>query len=256
MVFGWGHGFAEFAITEPSKVAKVPSGQQVGEYGIYPCVGTSAYQLLRKHWLDREDMNLRHLLVIGASGGVGSSIIQMVRAIGGPEIKIYAVGSVKNQDYLKSIGANVVFDYMQPGLDIGTVTPLGAMDLIVDLISGTPEGTEYVEQALTLLRPHGRYITLNTLSSLEYIAARFSQLTGFEFYKNYDFFVVNRGNSASDLTEVASLVATGKYKLPVNDEVDLDDSQIRSAFNFIRQRHVRGKIKVIIDPVLCQQVQS
>lgn len=253
LVYGWGHGLGEYGISEPGRVARVPTGQQVGDYGIYPCVATTAYQLLRKHWLEREDMVIRHMLVIGASGGVGSSVIQIVRAVGGPEIKIYAVASAKNHDYLKSIGVNEVFDYSQPGFNISVVVPSGVMDLIVDLVSGTPEGTDYVESAMVLLKqPSGKYVTLNTLSKLEYLGARFRQLTGIEFHKNYDFFVVNRNHSAGDLIEVGGLVASGKLKIPVEQEIPYEEQRIRQGFAKIKSRHVRGKIKVIVDSYLCQ----
>ena len=247
LVFGWGSGLGEYAHCDPHRIAKIPTGHSVGDFGIYPCVGVTAYQLLRKHWLMRGDVQLRNMLVIGAAGGVGSSLIQMARAIGGPEIRIHAVSSGRNEEYLRSIGANEVFNYTVPGFDVGSAMTGNTMDMIVDLVSGTPEGTEYVESAMLLLKPHGKYVTLNTLSKLEYIGTRFSQLTGIEFHKNYDLFIVNRNHSGGDLVEVASLVASGKYSLPILKEIPLDESAIRSAMNMLKQRHMRGKIKVMVD---------
>ena len=248
-VFGWGHGLAEFAISDPTRLAKIPTGMNTADFGIYPCVSVTAYQLLHKYWLSKSGYQLRSLLVSGASGGVGSSVIQIARALGGPELKIHAVCSNKHTQYCQSLGANEAYDYMDREFEVARILPTNTVDMIVDLVSGTPEGMDYVEGAKLLLKENGKYLTLNTLSKLEYVGSWFTHFTGIEFRnKQYEFFVVDRDNSNSDLIEISSLIAQGKFKLEVAQEIMLEESKIREAFNVMQQRHMRGKIKVVVEP--------
>lgn len=250
LVFGWGAGLAEFAVSDDSRIAKIPEGQTPADFGMYPCASVSALQMLNKHWLGRPGFQVSSILVIGAAGGVGSSVIQLARHFGGPELKIHAVSSQVNEKYLQSIGASAVMDYSGRDFDVATVLPQKSVDLIVDLVSGTPEGNDYVESGMLLLKPSGKYITMNTLSTLQSLSARFQQLTGTQFSNNYDLFLVNRSGSANDLAQIANLIQSHKLKLPVAEEVQFNENSLRGAFSKLKQRHARGKFRVIVDTQL------
>ena len=249
-VFGWGHGLAEYAISDPTRLALVPWGLNASDFGIYPTVATTAYQLLNKHWLGKPGYQVRSILVIGASGGVGSSVVQFARAFGGPELSIFTVSSASHLEYCREIGANECFDYRDKSFEMEKILPAGSLDLIVDTVSGTPEGSNYVEAAKHLLRDSGKYVTLNTLSRLEYVGSWFTNRTGIEFRrKHHEYFIVTRDGSHSDLDEAATLIANNQYRLEIAHEVHgLEESQLREAFALLRQRHMRGKIKVTVLP--------
>ncbi len=245
-VFGFGHGLAEFAKTDVHRICKVPTGMDVKEFGAYPCVAVTVYQLLHKYWFDRKDYQVRSVLIIGASGGVGSALIQMIRALAGPEIRIYGICSSKNTEYCKNLGANEIFDYTQTNFECAKILPGKSIDLVVDCISGTPEGQSYVGPvASSLLAPSGKYVTLNTLSKLEFVSTWFTNVTGLHFRESqYEFFVVNRDKTADHLMEIASLVSKGQLKLIIEKEIPFEEGAIRDAFSKLRSRHMQGKILV------------
>ena len=245
-VFGFGHGIAEFAKTDVHRISKIPTGMDPKPFGAYPCVAVTVYQLLHKYWLDKENFRVRSVLIIGASGGVGSALIQIIRALAGPEIRIYGICSSKNTEYCKELGANDMFDYTQMNFDPAKILPEKSIDFVVDCISGTPGGTSYVGPvASTLLSPSGKYVTLNTLSKLEFVSAWFTNVTGLHFRESqYEFFVVNRDKTSDHLMEIASLVAKGKLKLFIQKEIPFEEDAIRDAFNSLRSRHMRGKFLV------------
>ena len=245
-VFGFGHGIASYAKTDVHRISKIPTGLDPEKFGAYPCVGVTVYQLLHKYWFDRKDFQVRSILMIGASGGVGSALIQMTRALAGPEIRIYGICSLKNSEYCRSLGANEIFDYTQINFDPAKVLPEKSIDLVIDCISGTPEGTSYVGPvASTLLSQAGKYVTLNTLSKLEFVSAWFTNVTGLHFRESqYEFFVVNRDNTSDCLIEIASLISKGQLGLSIEREIPFEEHAIREAYQKLRTRHMRGKILV------------
>lgn len=245
-VFGWGSGYANYCTANLNEIARVPAGHDVDEFGIYGLVGTCAHQVLRKHWFDRPNFNVRSLLVIGASGGVGSSVVQIARAMGGPEIRIFGVCSFKNSDYVREIGANEAVDYTVRDFDIARAFPVHSMDLIVDTVSGTPESTDYYHAGgALLLKPHGRYVALNSLSGLDWTRTALTAGCGCDWQKrNYDLFATSRKRSDVDLQAVARLAEQGNFKLNVAEEIPLLETPIRRALHNLRLRHIRGKVKI------------
>jgi NADPH:quinone reductase-like Zn-dependent oxidoreductase len=245
-VFGFGHGLATFAKTDVHRICKIPTDSDPKIFGALPCVAVTVFQLLHKYWLDKKDFHVRSILIIGSSGGVGSALIQIIRALAGPEIRIYGICSHKNVDYCKTLGANEIFDYMQSNFDSAKILPEKSIDLVVDCISGTPEGPSYVGPiASSLLSPTGKYVTLNTLSKLEFVSTWFTNVTGLHFRESqYEFFVVNRDMTSDHLMEIASLVSKGQLKMAIEREIPIEEKVIREALHKLRLRHMRGKILV------------
>jgi len=248
-VFGWGNGLAEFANVHVGRIAKIPTGLDVREMAMYPCVGVTAYQILNKYWFSRADYQVRALLIIGASGGVGSCLIQMARAHAGPEVRIYGICSGPNLEYCKKLGANEVFDYTKSNFNATNILPDQSVDIVVDLISGTPEGPNYVESvASRIMNPNGTYVTTNTLSKLEMASSWFSAMTGIQFRNShYQFFVVGRDDCTDDLLEIASYISQGKLKLEAQEELPFDEMRIRAAYHKLKERHMRGKFLVNVE---------
>lgn len=245
-VFGWGNGYSNYCTANISEIARVPPGHSIKDMGIYGLVGSCSHQILRKHWMDKPDFNIRNLLIIGASGGVGSSLVQIARAYGGPELKIHAIASLKNTDYVTCLGANDVVDYATRDFDIARAYPIHSMDLIVDTVSGSPEGTDYYHNgAKLLLRPHGNYVVLNSLSSFDRARKGLSNILSFNLQRShFDLFMTQQKNSDVDLQAVARLIQQDKYTLNVTHEVPLIETPIRHALHELRLRHVCGKIKI------------
>ena len=244
-VFGWGSGYSNYTVADSNQIARVPDGIAAEEMGIYPLVGTCAHQILRKHWFDRPNFNVRNMLVIGAAGGVGSSLVQIARALGGPEVKIYGVASGKNVDYVKQIGANDCVDYTSRDFDVARAFPIHSMDLIVDTVSGTPESTDYYHSATLLLKPYGRYVLINSQNGLDWFRSIMTRGCGCNWQRSkFDLFVTRQKKSAQDLQAIARLIQQNKYHLNVADELPLLETPIRKALHNLRMRHIRGKIKI------------
>ena len=99
-VFGWCKGaFAEYVTTPERTLALKPAGLTLEQAS---AVGTSAFtalQALRDHGKLEAG---QHVLITGASGGVGTSAVQIAKSLGA---EVTAVCSARNADMVRSLGA-------------------------------------------------------------------------------------------------------------------------------------------------------
>lgn len=121
--------FAEYAVARPDRLASMPANLTFEQAAAVPVSGQTALQALR-------DMGRVHagqsVLVIGASGGVGTFAVQIAKALGA---HVTGVCSTAKLDLVRSLGADHVIDYTraeitdddrryQVILDIGGNRPL------------------------------------------------------------------------------------------------------------------------------------
>lgn len=95
------------------------------------------------------------VLVLGASGGIGTAAIDIARAMGATVIA--AASTEEKRSFCLSAGADFVIDYSQ--LDwrksLHEITATGKIDIVYD-----PVGGQYAEPALRSLAPEGRFLVV------------------------------------------------------------------------------------------------
>lgn len=95
----------EYILAEPQAISAAPRGTDLVAAAALPSVGVTALQALR------DTLRLRsgqRLLVVGASGGVGSTAIQLAHAWG---THVTAIAGAANAPFCRELGADVVLDY-------------------------------------------------------------------------------------------------------------------------------------------------
>lgn len=125
-VFGTGHGtFAEYARASESKLSLKPATLSFEEAAAVPVSAMTALQAVR----DRGQVQPGHqVLVVGASGGVGSYAVQIAKALGAV---VTGVASGRKLDLVRSLGADVLLDYAADTL------PERRYDVIIDVGGNT-----------------------------------------------------------------------------------------------------------------------
>ena len=135
-VVGWGNeALAEYvAITQRQLVPK-PSDISFEQAAALPVSGFAALQAARDQGEVGEG---DRVLVIGASGGVGSFAVQIAKALGA---EVTGVASTRNLDLVRQLGADHVIDYTTEGIgDEGR-----RFDVIIDIA-----GIVQIHKALNL----------------------------------------------------------------------------------------------------------
>ncbi len=137
-VFGIASGsFAEYAAAEENKLVRKPSNVSWEQAAVAAISGGTALQALT----DVGGVQAgQRVLVVGASGGVGTYAVQLAKALGAD---VTGVCSTAKVDVVRSIGADHVVDYTQDDYLDGATT----FDLILDI--GGRNSVARLRQALT-----------------------------------------------------------------------------------------------------------
>lgn len=245
-VFGFGSGCTEYTVVKDTKVVKVPEGaKDVEAYGGLGVAGLTAYQMLKLTGsFDGPDG--KKILVIGASGGVGSCAIQIARALCPNGTRIFAICSDRSVEYVKSIGADEIIDYSKEGFAFSTCVPQKSMDVILDAVS-SPDDYNYAAEGMSLLKDNtGRYIAINSASKIDLLRMVVWAGTGLNLFRSR-YQVMPVVQRTEDLSIVGRLVHEGKLKLNVQEYVKFEESAIRRAMDTLAGRRVRGKLIVKVD---------
>jgi NADPH:quinone reductase-like Zn-dependent oxidoreductase len=97
--------FAEYVGIRTDKLAPKPSNLSFGEAAAVPISGITALQAVRDHGAMEDGQNV---LIVGASGGVGSFAVQITKAFGAD---VTGVCSTAKVDLVRALGADHVIDY-------------------------------------------------------------------------------------------------------------------------------------------------
>jgi len=228
-VYGIGRGsFAEYVLAPEGKVAPAPAGVSRVQAAAVPVSASTALQAVRDH--GRVTAGQR-VLVIGASGGVGSFAVQIAKAFGA---EVTGVARTDKLDLVRSLGADHVVDHTTEDvtggparydvvLDIGGNTPVRRLRKVL-----TPRGT------LVIVGGEGKGRLLGMGRQLR--AAALSPFVG----QKLGFFV-NRGNAA-DLVVLTGLIESGQVTPAVDRTFPL--AEAAAAVDYMAAGRPRGKVVV------------
>ncbi|WP_019202183.1 alcohol dehydrogenase family protein [Tsukamurella sp. 1534] len=146
-------GYAEYAVVPAENAYRVDAPLADAELATFCCAYLTAEQMLDRARLASGEV----VLVTGASGGVGSAIVQLARVRGAIP---YAVSSAGKEQALKDIGAEDVILRDAGGDLVAEVERVvGApVDVVADLVAGP-----MFNDLLRILRPEGRYTTAGAI---------------------------------------------------------------------------------------------
>ncbi|WP_335340057.1 alcohol dehydrogenase family protein [Sedimenticola selenatireducens] len=135
-------GFAEYTVVAARHAHKINSKLSDIELASFPCSYSTAENLLTRAEVGAKDV----VLVTGASGGVGSAVVQLAKA---RRAQVIGVTSPSKADRIMDLGADRTL-----ARDASLVQELGngTVDVVIDLVAG-----KQWPDLLNVLRPFGRY---------------------------------------------------------------------------------------------------
>ena len=221
-VFGsTGHGcFAEYVTVSEDKVVTKPASIPFEEAAAAGAAASVALQGLR----DAGQIGSgQHVLINGASGGVGTFAVQIAKAFGA---QVTGVCSTRNLDLVRSIGADQVIDYTQEDF----VRKGERYDLIFDVVA-----KRSFSDCRPALGPRGNYLTTE-FSPLLALRGLWTSITGDKKMVPFLAKPPNKG----DLVFMKELLEGGKVKPVIDSRYAL--SEVPDALRHLKGGHARGKI--------------
>jgi NADPH:quinone reductase-like Zn-dependent oxidoreductase len=222
--------FAEYARAQPGKLARKPANLSFEQAAALPISAVTALQAVRRTRVHAG----QKVLIIGASGGVGTFAVQIAKANGG---EVTGVASTAKRDMVRAIGADHVVDYTREDFADGNhqydvILDIGGNRRLSDLRRAlTPRGTLLIVGGETdgrLLGGFDRQIRAQLLSPL--VRQKLGTFASSE--------------NSKDLMAVTDLVESGKV-VPVIDRT-YPLGEAAAAIRYMIDGHIRGKVVITV----------
>ena len=228
-VFGTARGsFAELAVLPLARMARCPSTITLEEAAAVPVSGLTALQALRAAGVSAGD----RVLVIGASGGVGSFAVQLAVDLGA---EVTGVCGPTKVDLVRSLGAQRVVDH--------TTTPLDGLgeqyDAVIDIAGHRP-----LKVLRRLLTERGALVIVGSEGGGRWLGGLERSLGAAllsPFVKQTLVMLVASENG-SDLAELAEVIDRGGLRPAVERTFALDEAA--AAVDHVAAGSTRGKVVV------------
>lgn len=209
-------------IAESGSIALKPATLSHAEAATIPFGAVTALHFLKKAAI----MPNQKVLIVGASGAVGSAAVQLARYYGA---RVTAVCSTGNRELVKSLGAERVIDYTKEDFTQQAET----YDVIFDTVNSIA-----VPKALQVLNDKGTLI-LSAAGMKEMLqGAWFGAVKGRSILNG----VI--GHSATEIQLLKELVDSGIYKPVVDRTYPL--AQIAAAHAYVEQGHKKGNVAIAV----------
>ncbi len=231
-VFGFGRGsFAQYAVAAEDKLARKPLNLSFTQAAVVPVSASTALQALSDHGRVASG---QRVLVIGASGGVGSYAIQVAKAIGA---EVTGVASTTKLDLVRNLGADHVIDYTRDDFADGSKH----YDLIVDIA-----GNSTLSRLRRALTPTGTVVIVGGEEGGNFSGGMNRQLRAIALSpfvrQRLTMFIAKQRHS--DLERLTELIEADMVTPHIDRTYPLD--QVPDAMRHLEAGKARGKIAITV----------
>ncbi|MFJ5991942.1 medium chain dehydrogenase/reductase family protein [Lentzea sp. NPDC092896] len=247
--------WASHLIVEAADLVPVPDGVDSAAAETVVVNGVTAWQMMyRTAKVKRGDT----IVVLGANGGVGSTLVQLAKHAG---IKVIGTASARHHDAVRELGA-IPVDYRDPNMydRIRELAPEG-VSAVFDHVGGPA-----LHDSWRLVRRGGALVNYGSAASKDDegnamlpVLKLFGQLMVWNLLPNgkragfYNFWAGKRFRTATfrarlrdDLTQVLELVKAGALKPQIAARIPLPEAA--SALVLAESRTVLGKVVIVPEP--------
>jgi NADPH2:quinone reductase len=225
--------FATEAVVPGSAVVPAPTGVRLEEAAAMGVAGLTAWNVVSLAGIGPED----RVLVLGAAGGVGSTIVSLAHSLGAT---VWGqCGSADKRTALLDQGADEAV--VASAQDLADA----ARDLSPTVVTD-PLGGPFTGAALSVLAPDGRLVVFGTSAGseatlqLQPIYRKSQRIMGYGGGRLSD------QKRREDMTEALSALSDGRLRIRIDRTFPLE--RVNEAFAALSDRSVVGKILLELDP--------
>ena len=205
--------YAEYALAKVNEIQRKPASLSFEEAASLPVGALTAWGAL----IDSAKIKAgQRVLVHGAAGGVGASVVQLARWKGA---HVTGTASTGNVEFVRSLGAENVIDYSTTRFE----TVVHDLDVVIDTVGG-----DLAERSFQVIRPGGIYVTIAGRPTED--AGKAQKITALS----------GRRAPAENLKQISELIEAKRLR-PVMGAV-FQLANARQAHELSQTGHGRGRI--------------
>ena len=231
-VFGIGKGsFAEYVCAREDKLAPKPANLTFEQAAVLAVSGLPALQALRDHGRVGPGQKV---LVIGASGGVGTYAVQLAKAFGA---HVTGVCSTTKVDMVRSIGADQVIDYTREDFAGGDQR----YDLILDI-----GGNSTLTRLRRALTPRGTLVITGGETDGRWLGGTDRQIRALMLspFVSQKLATFVSSENHEDMIILKELIESGKVTPVIDRTYPL--SEVPEAIRYLEVGHAKGKVVITV----------
>ncbi len=230
-VYGVAPGsFAEYAVAKEGKLARKPATLTFAQAAVVPVSAATALRAAQD--VGRVEPG-QSVLVLGASGGVGTYAVQIAKALGA---EVTGACSTAKLDLVSSLGADHVIDYSREDFADGT----RRYDVILD-IAGNPS----LKRLRRALEPRGTVVFVGGENAGS-VTGMGRQLRGMllSAFRRQRLTLLASKERATDYERLTTLIESGEITPTLDRSFPLEDAP--EAMRLLETGQVRGKVAITI----------
>ncbi|MEO0728074.1 MAG: zinc-binding alcohol dehydrogenase family protein, partial [Bacteroidota bacterium] len=232
--------YAQYQLVDERIVGRKPAQLSFSDSAALPLTSLTAWELLFDRMQVAKDNTSKSILVIGAAGGVGSIMVQLLKQL--TQLQIIGTASrAETTSWLKELGADHVINHRNKLSEELAQQNLPEPDYIVSL-----NATEqHLEEIIKVIKPQGRFGFIDDPSTLNVLPFKQKAVsTHIEFMFTRSMFQTSDMIEQHHiLNQVADLIDKGVVKTTVGEHLGaINAENLRRAHQILESGKAKGKM--------------
>lgn len=231
---------AEMQLVDERIVGAMPTSLSFSDAAALPLTSLTAWEMLFDRLEVTKNDSAKSILVIGAAGGVGSIMVQLLKQL--TDLTIIASASrPETISWLQDLGADHIVNHRNKLSDEFAEQKLGQVDYVVSL-NNTDSHLVEIEK---VLKPQGKFGLIDDPAVLDIMPFKAKAISvHWELMFTRSLFQTPDMQAQHDLlNEVAKLIDAGKIKTTLGENFGtINAENLRKAHQFLETGKAKGKI--------------
>lgn len=231
---------AQFQLVDERIVGHMPSSLSYGEAAALPLTSITAWELLFDRLNVAKNDDSKSILVIGAAGGVGSIMVQLLKQ----RTKLNIIASASRAEtisWLEDLGADTIVNHRNPLSEEFAAKNLSEVDYVVSL-NNTEQHLPEIEK---VVKPQGQFALIDDPETLNIVPFKNKSVS-----VHWELMFTRSLFKTDDMQEqhvilnnIATMIDQGQIKTTVGEHLGkINAANLRKAHQHLESRTAKGKV--------------
>ena len=231
---------AQFQLVDERIVGHIPSSLSYGEAAALPLTSITAWELLFDRLNVAKNDGSKSILVIGAAGGVGSIMVQLLKQ----RTKLNIIASASRAEtisWLEDLGADTIVNHRNPLSEEFAAKNLSEVDYVVSL-NNTEQHLPEIEK---VVKPQGQFALIDDPETLNIVPFKNKSVS-----VHWELMFTRSLFKTDDMQEqhvilnnVATMIDLGQIKTTVGEHLGkINAANLRKAHQHLETQTAKGKV--------------